>query len=101
MATVIEKALDKIKKIKVEEIEKPKQSNKGLDIFPYDERPVLYLSDKILSSTPKFKAGDKVILAVECTVNNCSCEETMTDTETKKSFSASLRIDAIADITSR
>lgn len=103
MKSAIEKALDKIssKNVNVQKMEEPKPPKKLKDgeIPVANFKPSLYLDDKELPTIPKYKAGDKIILVIECTVKGTSAYDRLEGKETRKTFNADLEIDAIADIT--
>ena len=102
MKSAMEKALDKIGSLNVKQLEEPKKekASKG-ECCPvsYDSRPSIYLDDKELSTIGNFKAGDKVILVVECSVRSVNTYDRMDGKEVKKSLNCDLCIEAIADIT--
>lgn len=100
MKSVIEKALDSIKKPSVQKLDEPKKPKKGkLEMPVYDPRPAIYLSDKELSTIGNYKAGDKVVIACECSVRSVSTYDCLEGKETKKSLNCELLVEAIADIT--
>jgi hypothetical protein len=102
MKSAIEKALDKIGSLNIQNLEEPKKEkgNKGMEgSAAYDSRPTIYLDDKELSTIGKYKAGDKVILVCECYVRSVSSYERMEGKDLKKSMNCDLCIEAIADIT--
>jgi hypothetical protein len=103
MKSAMEKALDRIGSLNVQKLEEPKaeKSKKGdcCCPIPYDPRPTLYLDDKELSTIGNFKAEDKVILVIECSVKSIHSSERMEGKEVKKSLNCELCVEAIADIT--
>lgn len=102
MKSAIEKALDKISSPNIQNLEapKPEKAKKGNMVESvWDDRPTIYLGDKELSSIGSYKAGDKVVLAVECSVCSVNSHDSMDGKEIKKSLNCELRIEAIADIT--
>jgi hypothetical protein len=102
MKTAIEKALDKVGSLNVQKLEEPKaeKPKKGMGTpVAYDPRPTIYLDDKELSTIGSYKAGDKVVLVVECYVQSVSSYDRMDGKEVKKSMNCDMRIEAIADIT--
>jgi membrane-bound inhibitor of C-type lysozyme len=104
METAIEKALKRVKgkSIKVDKIEKPKES-KSKDVpiaYACDKRPFLYLNDKEFTSIPNLTVGDKVVLVVECEVKSVSNYSSLDDkNKPKQSYNCDLAINAISDIT--
>lgn len=102
MKSVIEKALDNVKKLNVQELGEPKSSKPSkneIEAMPYDPRPIIYLDDKNLPMIGRYKAGDKVILVCECSVRSVSTYDRAEGKEAKKSTNCDLVIESIADIT--
>lgn len=102
MKSVIEKALDNVKKLNVQKLDEPKPDKKSkneIEAIPYDPRPTIYLSDDDLATICDYKAGDKIVLVCECSVRDISAYDRMEGKVTKKTQNASLLIEAIADIT--
>jgi hypothetical protein len=102
MKSVIEKALDNVKKLNVQELDEPKPqkpSKNEIEAIPYDPRPTIYLDDKELPMIGRYKAGDKVILVCECSVRSISAYDRLEGKEAKKSTNCDLVIESIADIT--
>jgi hypothetical protein len=102
MKSVIEKALDKVKKLNVQELDEPKpeKSKKGEHEMPiYDPRPRIYIEDKDLPAIGKYKAGDKFVLVCECSVASTYSHDRVEGKEIKKSINCELIIESIADIT--
>lgn len=98
MKSAMEKALDKAKSVNVQKLEEPKPP-KGIPASDWDGRPSIYLDDKQLSTISRYKAGDKVVLAVECSVQSINTYDRKNGNKSEKSMSCSLTIEAIADIT--
>jgi hypothetical protein len=103
---IIEKALDKLdKSVPVTNMEPPKQEKASKNsieapVAAYDNRPRLYLDDKEFPTAAKYKAGDKVVLIVECEVTGVSQYDRIgNDKKPEKSYNADLCVHAIADIT--
>jgi ribosomal protein L21E len=99
--SAIEQALDKVKKPNIQKLEEPKQEKaKKSDMnMMYDDRPRLYLNDKEMPTMKNYKAGDKVVLVCECTIKSMDMYDRMEGKESKKSMSAEMCIEAMADIT--
>lgn len=103
MKSAMELALDKIGNINVQKIEPP--AKEKVDKFanlvgePSFYKPSLYLDDRELSTIGNYKADDKVILVIECTVKSIHSSERMEGKQIKKTLDCSLDIEAIADIT--
>lgn len=105
MKSAIEKALEKlnINKVNVVEIEKekPDDNEKDSPAVAYNPGPRLYLTDKDLEAIKDYKAGDKVILVLECCVEGRSSYSRMEGKDMKNTCNCDLCIEAIADITKR
>jgi hypothetical protein len=103
MKSPIEKALDKIqdKNVNIEKMPEPEKPKKGSPeiAVAFDGKPRLYLNDKELSKIASYKAGQKVILVMEGTVESINTYDSIADKKTQKSYTSDIRIDAIADIT--
>lgn len=109
MKSPIEIALDKIAKGSVKSIptESPADSKEDKKNSPEecmpcgDSKPTIYLDDEDMPSIKDYKAGDKIILVIECTVDNTSTYSRASKDKkgVEDSFSSSLKIEAIADIT--
>lgn len=87
-----------MKKPKAHQLPKPKEPKYGnIPSNPddYYYPPTLYLSQKELSGIDNYKVGQKVQLAISAEVTNVS----MNDTGDGKSYSASLKLTEISDIT--
>lgn len=103
--SAIVKAIEsaKSKAVKVEKIELPKPSkskSKGLVIEPGYYKPTLYIDNKELSNIGDYKAGEKLVLVIECTVKGISIDDRVdSDGKVVKRQSASIEIDSFADIT--
>jgi ribosomal protein L21E len=101
MKTAIEKALDNVKGISIEKIEKSKKGDKKDECYPIDTRPRIYFSNADIEGIKNYKAGEKVVIVCECTVENVS-NYSRTDGdkgEVKNSFSCDLVVESVADIT--
>lgn len=103
MSSVIQNALEKASKstIKIETISspKPKKSEKSMGIPCCSYKPSLYLDDKQLASISQYKAGDKVVLVIECNVRSCSVNDRIVDGKSQKRHDAEIEIESFADIT--
>lgn len=100
MKSVIEKALDNVKKLNVQKLDEPEKPKKGtVETFPYDPRPAIYLSEKDIPTIGSYKAGDKVVIVCECCVRSVSTYDRLEGKETKKALNCELLVEAIADIT--
>lgn len=98
MKSVIEKALDNVKKLNIQKLDEPKKGRKT-EAIAYDPRPTLYLSDNDLSTIGNYKAGDKIVIVCECSVRSISSYDHMEGKTTKKTQNIDLLVEAIADIT--
>lgn len=99
MKSVIEKALDRVKKLDIQKLDGPKKEKGKGEEIAYDPRPVLYLSDNDLPAISNYKAGDKVVIVCECSVRGISTYDRVDGKVTKKTQNCDLLIEAIADIT--
>lgn len=95
---VLQDKLSGIKnEIKVHKLPEPKKTKNGL-MASY--KPTLYLDAKDFEGIKGFEAGQKVYLAMECTVVS-KAERAFTDSKGKEveNVSVDLEIESIADIT--
>lgn len=102
MKSVIEMALDNVKRLNVQKLDEPKKEKpkKGKISAPaYDPRPTIYLSDKELATIGNYKAGDKIVVVCECSVRSVSTYDRLEGKEIKKTLNCDLLVEAIADIT--
>jgi hypothetical protein len=92
MKSAIEKALDNVKNLNVQNLEapKPEKAKKGEVVAAYDGRPTLYLSDKELSTIRNYKIDDDVVVV---------CQGKVKEISSYDSPHISLKIESIADVT--
>lgn len=104
MKSAMEIALGNVKNHSIQKLEElkkesPDKSVQGMAAPSYYDRPKIYLDSKELSTIGNYKAGDKVVLVVECSVESVTAHDRMEGKEVKKSLNCDLVIEAIADIT--
>lgn len=106
MASIIQKALENAKQsaVKIETISTPKEKpNKGKKSVPVPYnvvwKPSLYLDDKQLANIGQYKAGDKVVLVIECNVRSVNTSDRIIDGKSEKRHDAEIEIESFADIT--
>lgn len=82
------------------EKKEPKGSSAGISEDSYYVRPLLWISGKDFPDIEKFKGGEKIVLAMECSVKRVNISETVDDKgKANKETAATLEICAISDIT--